>query len=70
VLGRAYAVTAMVARHAIAHENARRAHPADFGYDAVDLAPFPHLAMATEAFARSWSEMVRRGVTSLLCGTA
>lgn len=63
VLGRAYTITAMVAGHAIAHENARRA---DLGYDTVDLTAYPDLAVATEAFARSWSEVVRHGVMALL----
>jgi AcrR family transcriptional regulator len=62
VLGLAYAVTAMAAGHAIAHENAR----ADIGYDAVDLAPYPNLAAATGAFAQGWPDVVRGGVASLL----
>ncbi|MEY7970685.1 hypothetical protein AB8O38_01645 [Saccharomonospora xinjiangensis] len=67
VLGRSYAITAMVAGHAIAFENARGARQ---GYEAVDLSSSPHLAVAVSRFAGDWAEVVRRGVMSLVGVTA
>ncbi|WP_282770263.1 TetR/AcrR family transcriptional regulator [Saccharomonospora viridis] len=65
VLGRSYSITALVAGHAIAHENARRARRAGLGYEAVELSSSPHLASAVSGFAGGWPDVVRRGVEAL-----
>ncbi|WP_433407804.1 TetR/AcrR family transcriptional regulator [Saccharomonospora azurea] len=64
VLGRAYAITAMVAGHAVAHHNARHRDAA--GYDDVELSDVPHLAGAVADSAGDWSAVVRQGVQALL----
>ncbi len=70
VLGRSYAITALVAGHAIAHENARDTRRADLGYEAVELSSSPHLASAVSGFAGDWPDVVRRGVASLAGASA
>jgi AcrR family transcriptional regulator len=68
VLGRSYSITALVAGHAIAHENARGARAP--GYEAVELSSSPHLASAVSGFAGDWPDVVRRGVAALVGATA
>lgn len=70
VLGRSYAITAMVAGHAIAYDNARRAHHAAPGYSAVALDSFPHLEDAAARFPHRWTDVVRQGVGLLVGGAS